>query len=236
LETLSKIERPADNRPQLGLQIGRLKLSEGSAVLGLFVLLVLLAAFLAYIKPTLRMSVAAAIWMAFTVYWSAAARNAGPSRSTEPRASRAVHLRLLYGSLLLLFVPVPGLRQRFVPLTSLVVAVGFVMEILLALFAVWARRRLGRNWSGAITVTQNQTLVSSGPYRVIRHPIYTGILGMYVGTALVSGEVHALIAVAMISFAYWRKIRLEEETLRETFGPAYDTYRRRTWALVPWLH
>ena len=213
-----------------------MKLSGGYAVVGFVFVLALLAGLLAYVKPTLRMSAAAAIWIAFTIYWSAAVRGAGPIKSSESRVSRAIHLRLLYGSLFLLFVPVPGLRERYVALTSLIVAFGLAVETGFALFAVWARRHLGRNWSGAITVTKDQELVSSGPYRYVRHPIYTGIIGMYVGTALVSGEVHALVAVAMISFAYWRKIRLEEKTLRETFGSAYDAYRNRSWAFVPWLY
>lgn len=72
----------------------------------------------------------------------------------------------------------------------------------------------------------------SGPYRMLRHPIYTAMVGMYVGTALVAGQVHALVGVAMVVIAYWRKIRMEEGKLRDAFGVEYDEYRRATWGLV----
>jgi protein-S-isoprenylcysteine O-methyltransferase Ste14 len=96
-----------------------------------------------------------------------------------------------------------------------------------------ARRRLGRNWSGAIAANVDHQLVRSGPYRLVRHPIYGAILGMYLGAALVSGDVHALAGLSLASAAYWRKIRLEERRLRDLFGPAYADYQRTTWALIP---
>jgi len=58
---------------------------------------------------------------------------------------------------------------------------------------------------------------------------------VFVGTALVSGQLHALLGLVVIAFAYWRKIQLEEERLRVAFGADYDTYRRKTWALIPGL-
>jgi protein-S-isoprenylcysteine O-methyltransferase Ste14 len=138
-------------------------------------------------------------------------------------------------SFLLLFFPVPGLRGRLLPLTPVVTAIGLTVQGLSFLLAVWARRHLGRNWSGAITVAQDHQLVRSGPYRLVRHPIYTAMFGMFLGSGIVSGELHALLAVALIVGAYWRKIRLEERTLREVFGPAYGAYSRETRALIPFL-
>jgi protein-S-isoprenylcysteine O-methyltransferase Ste14 len=78
-------------------------------------------------------------------------------------------------------------------------------------------------------------LIRSGPYRRLRHPIYTGLIAMYVGTAVVTGTWLAVVGVAMAGFAYWRKIRLEENSLDLAFGAEYETYRRGTWALVPGL-
>jgi protein-S-isoprenylcysteine O-methyltransferase Ste14 len=139
------------------------------------------------------------------------------------------------GALLLLFLPAPGLWTRFLPDASFLVPLGLTIQTAFALLAVWARLHLGRNWSGAITVVQDHQLVRTGPYRRIRHPIYTAMLGMFVGTAIVSGEMHALLGVVVIAFAYWRKIRLEETSLRQVFGTAYDVYVRESWALVPWM-
>ena len=100
----------------------------------------------------------------------------------------------------------------------------------------WARRHLGQNWSGEITIKVDHQLIHSGPYGLLRHPIYTGLLAMYAGTALVTGEWLAIIGLAMSVFAYWRKIRLEEANLKAAFGADYDVYRRETWALVPGLY
>jgi protein-S-isoprenylcysteine O-methyltransferase Ste14 len=96
-----------------------------------------------------------------------------------------------------------------------------------------ARRHLGRHWSHAVTEKVDHELVRSGPYRWVRHPIYTAMLGMYLGTALVSGELHALIAVAIVIAAYVRKIRLEERLLERVFGADFREYRRHSRALIP---
>jgi protein-S-isoprenylcysteine O-methyltransferase Ste14 len=70
---------------------------------------------------------------------------------------------------------------------------------------------------------------------VVRHPIYSAMFVMAAGTAIVSGEFHALVGIAVLGGAYWRKIRLEEQSLVGTFGAEYEEYRRGTWALVPGL-
>jgi protein-S-isoprenylcysteine O-methyltransferase Ste14 len=226
---------PPGPEPVLTLRLGSLNLTGVGAVIGLIVLLGLLTALLVWIKPTLRMSLSAALWIGFVVYWNAAAKNAAPTVKSESRASRALHQRLLLLSMFVLFVPIPGLRQRLWSSTRLLVAIGLTIQALSILLAAWARRHLGRNWSGAITVASGHQLVRTGPYRLIRHPIYSAILGLFVGTVLVSGQLHALLGLLVVSAAYWRKIRLEERNLVELFGPDYDAYRRESWMLFPGL-
>jgi protein-S-isoprenylcysteine O-methyltransferase Ste14 len=114
-------------------------------------------------------------------------------------------------------------------------AIGLGIQIASVLFYFWGRLHLGRMWSGAIRIVNDHQLIESGPYRLLRHPMYTGMLGMCVGTAIVSGQYHALIGLALVTYAYVRKIRMEERVLREEFGEAYESYRRRTSALVPWV-
>jgi len=75
--------------------------------------------------------------------------------------------------------------------------------------------------------------VQRDPYRWIRHPIYTAILGLAIGTAMVSGRVVSLLGALVLAFAYVRKMRMEEHALGAEFGSAWDAYRRRSWALVP---
>jgi len=175
------------------------------------------------------------LWIAFVAYWSASARKAAPAASRESPASRAVHTRLLNLTFLLLFVPVPGLRGRFLPGGTLIVAGGLMVQALGFVLAAWARSHLGRNWSAEISSASGHQLVRSGPYRLVRHPIYTAMFVMAAGTAIVSGEMHALPAIAVLAGAYWRKIRLEEQSLVGTFGAEYGEYRRSTWALIPGL-
>jgi protein-S-isoprenylcysteine O-methyltransferase Ste14 len=217
------------------LKIGPITLTGWSAIVGLVALLALIVAGIIVSRPSLRMLLSAALWVAFIVYWSAAARTAAPAKSAESRESRRLHTAMLNGAILLLFIPVPGLRGRFLPLLPLIVAAGLALQTGAILLAVWARRHLGRNWSGAITETVDHQLVRSGPYRLVRHPIYSAMLGMTVGTTVVSGELHALLALAVMTVAYARKIPLEERHLRSVFGPVYDEYRRGTWAVLPGL-
>jgi protein-S-isoprenylcysteine O-methyltransferase Ste14 len=141
----------------------------------------------------------------------------------------------MYGALVLAFIRVPGLNGRWLPRSLWIIAAGFAIQMSSAFLAVRARKHLGLNWSAEIASKVDHQLVRSGPYRLIRHPIYTGMLGMFVGTAVVSGELHGLVAVALISVAYFRKIRLEEQKLSNVFGMQYDEYKDKSWALIPWL-
>jgi protein-S-isoprenylcysteine O-methyltransferase Ste14 len=177
------------------------------------------------------------LWLLFQVYWSASSRNSAPTKSSESRGSTAFHQIVINVAYLLLFWPAPGLKGWFLPpgLPHLV-ALGTMIEAAFILLAVWARRHLGRNWSAAVRIGEGHELVRTGPYRLLRHPIYTAVLGMCVGTAIASSQYHALLAVAMVLVAYIRKSRLEEQILRKTFDAEYDAYRRHTWALVPLLY
>lgn len=178
---------------------------------------------------------ALALWVVFSLYWEVAATSASPVERRESTASRAVHLVLVSVGQLMVFIGIPGLRARFVPASVLLVAIALTCQVLLLALAVWSRRVLGRNWSGAIAATEGQMLVRAGPYRSLRHPIYSVLLGMYACTALISGEVHALVGLLLLLAAYWRKVRLEERHLAAHFGPSYREYRDATWGAVPGL-
>jgi protein-S-isoprenylcysteine O-methyltransferase Ste14 len=220
------------------VQLGPLKLSGPAAQLVLAVIaatIVLVANYAGASRHDWPIYLSIALWFAFMTYWSAAARNRGAAQSSESRESRRVHELLMNGALLMLFIPLPGLREHLIERTTVAIAAGLTVQIASGLLGVWARKHLGRNWSGAITIVEDHQLVRSGPYRMLRHPIYTAMLGMFVGSAIVSGEVHALIAVLMISFAYWRKIRMEEGALLGQFGATYEDYRKRSWAVLPFL-
>jgi protein-S-isoprenylcysteine O-methyltransferase Ste14 len=173
-------------------------------------------------------------WVVFSLYWEAAARKASAAKSAESRSSRGVHVFLTNAALVLELLPIRGL-SRFLPIASPIMAAGLAVEAMGLWLAIAARRHLGSNWSGEISIKVDHRLIRSGPYKRLRHPIYTGLLTMYAGTAVVTGTGLAIGGLAMAAVAYWRKIRLEEANLNVAFGAEYEAYRRETWALVPGL-
>ena len=218
------------------IQIGKFKLTGRPAVVVLVLVQIGVIAGIAYLAPPWKnwpMWLSAAGWIAFSTYWSVAAKNAAEAKSSESAKSRRVHALILNGGLYLMFLPVPGLRQSFLPASAAWVPIGLAVQASFIALAVWARWHLGRNWSGRIEIKIGHELVRSGPYRLLRHPIYTAMLGMFVGTALIDGHIHALVGVALAGVAYWRKIRMEETKMREAFAGEYENYRHATWALVP---
>jgi protein-S-isoprenylcysteine O-methyltransferase Ste14 len=108
--------------------------------------------------------------------------------------------------------------------------------LLLAGFAFtwWARIHLGRLWSGAITRKEGHRLIDSGPYGIVRHPIYTGILVAIFGTMLAKGTVQGIAGALLAGLGLWIKARLEERWLASELGEAsYADYRRRVPMLLP---
>jgi protein-S-isoprenylcysteine O-methyltransferase Ste14 len=94
---------------------------------------------------------------------------------------------------------------------------------------------LGRNWSATVTVKQDHELIRTGPYAIVRHPIYTGVLFGFIGTALAVGQWRGVLAVVIVFVSFWRKLRIEERWMSETFGEQYRLYRAHTRALIPFL-
>jgi protein-S-isoprenylcysteine O-methyltransferase len=95
---------------------------------------------------------------------------------------------------------------------------------------------LGGNWSASVTVKQDHRLVRRGPYTIVRHPIYTGLLLALLGTAVALGELRGLLGV-VVAFAAWRaKSRMEEAFMRQEFGLEYATYQGEVKALVPFIY
>ena len=180
----------------------------------------------------LQLVAAATPWVIFSLYWEIAAKNAAKAISSESRISRGIHLVLTNLALLLEIVQFSW-AGKYLPVSYFTIVGGLAVTVAGLSIAIWARRVLGRNWSGEITIKVEHELIRAGPYKRLRHPIYTGILTMYAGTAVVTGTWLALVGLAVAVFAYWRKIRLEEVNLRIAFGSEYDAYCRESWALVP---
>jgi protein-S-isoprenylcysteine O-methyltransferase Ste14 len=183
-----------------------------------------------------RVTASLILWVVFSLFWSVASRNSAPTQSSEPKASTYLHQIVLNGALVLLFWPAPGLTGWFLPQRfHFLVGVGVIIQVGFLLLALWARRHLGRNWSAEVRIGVGHELIRTGPYRILRHPIYTAMLGMFLGTAIASSQYHALVGVALLVVAYLRKSRMEDQALAQAFGAEFEAYRRQTWALVPLL-
>ena len=179
-----------------------------------------------------------ALWMAWGAYWWIAARNVKQTTRQESFGSRFAHIGpLLLAALLLTLpdLPLPWLYERFASASALRFWLGTALVAAGLAFAVWARVTLGRNWSGTVTLKQDHELVRAGPYRFVRHPIYTGLLAGFLGTAIAMGQWRAVLALVIVFVALWRKLLLEERWMAEQFGDAYARYRREVAALIPCL-
>jgi protein-S-isoprenylcysteine O-methyltransferase Ste14 len=127
------------------------------------------------------------------------------------------------------------LNERFLPLSAWPFWTGAVLTAGGLLFAIWARHRLGKNWSGVVTVKEDHELITTGAYAIVRHPIYTGLLFAFAGSAIAIGEWRGVLAVVIVLWSLLRKLRFEERWMREQFGERYETYSRRVPALVPFV-
>lgn len=180
----------------------------------------------------------AVLWLAWLAYWVVAARNVKATSRREGFATFLLNrIFVVVGALLLVVGPQPihWLNERFVPPIMTAYWLGLFMVAAGLAFAVWARVYLGRNWSATVTIKQDHELVRTGPYGVVRHPIYTGILLALLGTAIAIGEWRGLLALASITIGFLFKIRTEERFMGEIFGERYARYRAEVPALIPFF-
>lgn len=180
--------------------------------------------------PGLRTAVLI-VWVLFWLYWLISAANA--KEGTRGRSLRA----RLPG---LAFVVLAVVILRTATSVDLVVhshvakIVGTVVFLAGLALAVWARVHLGHNWGMPMTQKDEPELVTSGPYRLIRHPIYTGILLGVIGTALMV-NLYLLILAAVMAAQFIYSARVEERNLTAAFPEAYARYRASSKMLIPFV-
>jgi protein-S-isoprenylcysteine O-methyltransferase Ste14 len=177
---------------------------------------------------TLKTAIAIA-WIVFWVYWFASA--VGVKKGTTDRRRIPLNGLSALAVLLLLRVFRGGSLAVHSPILEAIGAVVFVSGIALA---IWARVHLGRNWGMPMTQKAEPELVTSGPYRFVRHPIYTGLLVGVLGTALVENLI-GLFIVAILGAYFYYSASVEERNLIATFPTAYPAYRKATKMLIPFV-
>jgi protein-S-isoprenylcysteine O-methyltransferase Ste14 len=176
-------------------------------------------------------------WIIFWIYWLVSAF--GSKRNIAPQLKGFVGIRL--GTFILVVVLFRFLnvqnysfQNRVASNNELVLATGLIIFFLGLLLAIWARLYLGKNWGMPMTLKQDPELVTSGPYRYIRHPIYTGILLAMLGSAIASSIFWLTIfAISGIYFIY--SAVMEEKLMTKQFPKVYPTYKTKTKMLIPFI-
>jgi protein-S-isoprenylcysteine O-methyltransferase Ste14 len=178
------------------------------------------------------------LWLGLGLVWLVGAVTAKRTERTQSSSSRVRHLVLEASAFVLVFgrAEWPGwLDWRFVGEQSIVRWIGLALTAIGIGFAMAARLWIGRNWSGRVTIKEQHQLIQSGPYSLVRHPIYSGLLLALLGTALVHGELRGLLGFALAALGWVLKLRTEEAFLFRQFGDAYLDYKQRVKALVPFV-
>ena len=177
-------------------------------------------------------------WYAIAIYWALTWLRVKRTKAREKSADRMITLAavaLAYSLLFTNWLRIGPLRLRFLPRSAWITGAGIALTWLGVALALWARYRIGQFWSARVALKEGHQLIRSGPYRVVRHPIYSGLFLAAAGTALVVAEWRAVLAVALLLAAHSRKALREEALLTSEFGEQYRNYRRSTGFLFPRL-
>jgi protein-S-isoprenylcysteine O-methyltransferase Ste14 len=173
-------------------------------------------------------------WIAFVVYWFVSA--IGVKRNVRGGDwVRSAGIRILITVAVVLLLQASSFWQNFAYTFDFGVQVfGVVLCAAGIAFAIWARMHLGRNWSGTPSIKEEHELVTSGPYRFVRHPIYTGMILALFGSALVAGVLW-LIVFLFFTANFLYRIPVEERYMMQLFPNQYPKYKKRAKALIPFI-
>ncbi len=175
-------------------------------------------------------------WLILVVYWFISSFAVKPTAERKSYGS-SLPYRLLFGLGLVLTIKhdfSPPLNLRLTPHTAATEAIAAAVCVLGLAVALWSRWMLAGNWSSDVRFKEGHQLVRTGPYRFVRHPIYTGILLMCAAPAIQFGRLHCWLGFVLIVAGLWIKLKQEESLMLQHF-PEYADYRREVKALVPFV-
>ena len=186
------------------------------------------------------LDVMAVCWLVFVLYWAISSTNVKKDiiRCSSILVSIGLRILIAFAIIMILRLPVTRqlLRQYANPslINPTIRAIGNALCAVGIAFAIWARINLGANWSGRPATKESHELVTSGPYRFVRHPIYFGMLLSMVGTSLVIGIAGLLVLLGFGSVVIYR-IGVEERLMVQLFADKYLAYKKRTKAIIPFI-
>jgi len=173
-----------------------------------------------------------AFWLILVVYLTVSA--IGVKQETRGHSLQSVGLLLaIIASFLLPRLPIFNFLN-FAPVNPVVSGIGVIMCAAGMSFLVWARQHLGRNWSQTVSIKKGHELVTSGPYRFVRHPIYTGGLVACIGSAITCGGAWIFLLV-ILGAIFLSRVGAEDKLMEQQFPNEYPDYKKRTKALIPFV-
>lgn len=178
------------------------------------------------------------LWLVLTLVWIVSALRTKRTVKSQSDAAQLLYTVILVVGVLMIFAKqsgIPWLDRQLFPVTVPIALAGLLVVLVGVAFSIWARLMLGSNWSNRVTVKEDHTLVRTGPYRIVRHPIYSGILLGMLGSALQRGGIRCFAGVLICGLSFWLKTRAEERFMVQSFGEEYLQYRHKVKALAPFL-
>ena len=179
-----------------------------------------------------------ACWIIFLAVWLLAAISTKRSVYRESRAQRLRYSILLIAAYFLLIrghrLPYP-LSARVIPHMEVIAWAGAGLCVAGLSFCIWARVTLGRNWSGAVTLKEGHELIERGAYRLVRHPIYTGLIAMFLATVIVLGHAGGIAGLVLVFISFWIKLSDEERVMLKQFPDQYAAYQQRVKRIIPFV-
>lgn len=176
------------------------------------------------------------LWIGWAAYWALSAMGRPKPSRTDRGFSFLAYRVTNLAAILLLLVPRwsdSWFNAGFLTPNAALILAGVIITAAGLGIAIWARAHLGAQWTGRVGVRDDHRLIRTGPYRFVRHPIYSGIVVAFLGAVVMFGDWRSLIAVAMMVAALWFKLKREERWMTEHFAGDYTAYRQQVAALIP---
>ncbi len=177
-------------------------------------------------------------WLVLALVWVVSALRTKRTVQSQSSASQLLYTAILLVGVYMIFAKqsgIPWLDRQLFSVTVPIVLAGLLVVLIGVAFSIWSRLILGSNWSNRVTVKENHTLVRTGSYRIVRHPIYSGILLGMLGSALQRGGIRCLVGVLICGLSFWLKTRAEERFMVQSFGEQYLQYSHKVKALAPFI-
>ena len=177
-------------------------------------------------------------WGIFVVVWVLAALF---TKRTVYHQSGAQRLRYIIPILIGWYLVFRGYRLpppfniHLIPQTDAILVAAAILCLGGLGLCLWARAVLGRNWSGTVTLKEDHELIVRGPYRLVRHPIYTGLLAMIIATWMEQAHIAGIIGLVLVFISFWIKLNGEEEVMRKQFPDQYPAYAARVKRIIPFI-